>query len=62
LEARQKELAVELENPASYEKPGGAMELNREWVENADRLKELAQQWEQVALKLEETKAAAVSA
>jgi ATP-binding cassette subfamily F protein 3 len=39
LEARQKELTAELENPASYEKPGGAMELNREWVEIADRLK-----------------------
>jgi ATP-binding cassette subfamily F protein 3 len=56
LEARQKELTLELENPASYEKPGGAMELNREWMEHASRLKLLAQQWEQAALKLEETK------
>jgi ATP-binding cassette subfamily F protein 3 len=58
LEARQKELTVELESPAIYEKPGGAMALNREWVENADRLKHLAQQWEEAALKLEETKLA----
>jgi ATP-binding cassette subfamily F protein 3 len=56
LEARQKELTVELESPAIYEKPGGAMALNREWVENADRLKELAREWEQAALKLEEAK------
>jgi ATP-binding cassette subfamily F protein 3 len=55
LEARQKELTAELENPASYEKPGGAMELNRECLEIADRLKLLAQQWEQAAGKLEET-------
>jgi ATP-binding cassette subfamily F protein 3 len=54
LEARQKELTAELENPASYEKPGGAMALNREWLEIADRLKLLAQQWEQAAVKLEE--------
>jgi hypothetical protein len=32
------------------------MELNREWVEIADRLKRLAQQWEQAALKVEEAK------
>jgi ATP-binding cassette, subfamily F, member 3 len=56
LEARQKELTAELENPASYEKPGAAMELNREWVEVTDRLKELAGQWEQAAAKLEEAK------
>jgi ATP-binding cassette subfamily F protein 3 len=55
LEARQKELTAELENPASYEKPGGAMALNREWLEIADHLKVLAQQWEQAAVKLEET-------
>jgi ATP-binding cassette, subfamily F, member 3 len=62
LEARQKELTAELENPASYERPGGAMELNREWVEISDRLKLLAQQWEQAAGKLEETKLVSTSA
>jgi ATP-binding cassette subfamily F protein 3 len=56
LEARQKELTADLENPASYEKPGGAMELNREWLELAGQLKRLGQQWEQAALRLEETK------
>jgi len=60
LEARQKELTVELESPTSYETPGGAMALNREWVENTNRLKHLAQQWEQAALKLEVTKLAGV--
>jgi ATP-binding cassette, subfamily F, member 3 len=55
-EARQKELTAELENPASYEKPGGAMELNREWQEIAGRLKLLAKEWEQAAGKLEEEK------
>ena len=56
LEARQKELTAELENPATYEKPGGAMALNREWLEITGRLKLLTQQWEQAALKLEEAK------
>jgi ATP-binding cassette subfamily F protein 3 len=54
LEARQKELAVELENPAIYEKGGAVMQLNREWQENADRLQLLAQEWEQAAIRLEE--------
>jgi len=56
LEARQKELTAELENPATYEKAGGAMQLNREWLEITGRLKLLTQQWEQAALKLEEVK------
>jgi ATP-binding cassette, subfamily F, member 3 len=56
LEGRQKELTAELENPASYERPGGAMELNREWLEIAHRLKALAHEWEQAALKMEEAK------
>ncbi len=60
LEGRQKELTAALEDPASYEKPGGAMELNREWLEIASRLKELAHEWEQAAEKLEETKLAGV--
>jgi ATP-binding cassette subfamily F protein 3 len=56
LEARQKELTAALENPASYAKPGGAMPLNREWLEIAARLKLLGQEWEQAALKLENVK------
>ena len=39
LEIRQKELTAELEDPANYKKPGGPMELNREWLEIANRLK-----------------------
>jgi len=58
LEARQKVLTVELENPATYQKPGGAMELNREWLDNADRLKSLAEQWEQATVHLESPPAA----
>jgi ATP-binding cassette subfamily F protein 3 len=58
LEARQKELTAELENPASYEKPGAAMQLNREWMEVTGRLKTLGHEWEQAALKLQEAKSA----
>jgi ATP-binding cassette subfamily F protein 3 len=54
LEGRQKELASELEDPATYEKGGAAMQVNREWQENADSLKHLAREWEQAASKLEE--------
>jgi hypothetical protein len=32
------------------------MELNREWLEIADGLKRLGQQWEEAALRLEEAK------
>jgi ATP-binding cassette subfamily F protein 3 len=53
LEGRQKELTAELESPATYEKGGAVMQLNREWQENADSLKLLAQQWEQAARTLE---------
>jgi ATP-binding cassette subfamily F protein 3 len=56
LEARQKELTAELENPANYEKAGAITQLNREFVETADRLKVLAVDWEQASAKLEETK------
>jgi ATP-binding cassette subfamily F protein 3 len=54
LEGRQKELTGELENPATYEKGGAAMQLNREWQENADSLKLLAKDWEQASTRLEE--------
>ena len=62
LESRQKELTSELEDPASYEKPARAMELNRECVEIADRLKLVSQQWEQAAAKLEEANLVGTSA
>jgi ATP-binding cassette subfamily F protein 3 len=59
LEGRHKELAAELEKPATYEKGGRAMQLNREWQETALRLKQLGQQWEQAATKLAEVQAGA---
>ncbi len=62
LEARQKDLTADLENPASYEKPGAALQLNRDWLEIAERLKLLGQQWEQAALKLEAVNSAGMSA
>jgi ATP-binding cassette subfamily F protein 3 len=62
LEARQKELTADLENPASYQKPGAAQQLNRDWLEIADRLKRLGQQWEQAALKLEAVKSIGTTA
>jgi ATP-binding cassette subfamily F protein 3 len=51
LEARQKELTLELENPEAYQQPGKAMQLNREWSENSAQLEELSRQWEQAAEK-----------
>jgi ATP-binding cassette subfamily F protein 3 len=56
LEVRRKELMMDLENPASYEKPGAAMQLNREWQEIGDRLKELTAEWERAAVRLEAAK------
>jgi ATP-binding cassette, subfamily F, member 3 len=55
LETRQKELATELESPATYEKPGHAMALNRELIEVAEHLKSLGKQWEESADKLGES-------
>jgi ATP-binding cassette subfamily F protein 3 len=54
LEARQKELTAQLEDPATYEKGSGVMQLNREWQENAGTLKLLAQEWEEAATRLEQ--------
>jgi ATP-binding cassette subfamily F protein 3 len=52
LESRHKELAAELENPATYEKGGRATQVNREWHETDHRLKELGREWEQASLQL----------
>ncbi len=54
LETRQKELTAELESPATYEKPGHAMALNRELLNIADQLKTLSQDWDVAAEKLSE--------
>jgi ATP-binding cassette subfamily F protein 3 len=59
LETRQMELTVELESPEAYQQPGKAMQLNREWSENAARLEELGRQWEQAAEKTMTADAAA---
>ena len=52
LEARLKELTAELENPATYEKPGRAVELNRKLIHAQERLAELNPEWEAAAGKL----------
>jgi ATP-binding cassette subfamily F protein 3 len=53
LESRQAEIVAELERPETYEKPGRAMELNRELVDIQQRLAELTPEWEQQATRLE---------
>ena len=54
LEARVKELTAELENQATYEKPGRAVEVNRELLHAQERLAELNPEWEAAAGKLAE--------
>ena len=52
LESRLGEFTAELENPATYEKPGRAAQLNREMVHAQERLAELNPAWEAEAGKL----------
>jgi ATP-binding cassette, subfamily F, member 3 len=52
LEAKQKELTVELEKPETYQQPGRAMEINRELIYVQERMAELTPEWEAAALKL----------
>lgn len=54
MESRQSELTAELENPATYEKSGKAMEINRELMEILDRLPSLTSEWEAAATRLAE--------
>ncbi|HEV2453146.1 MAG TPA: ATP-binding cassette domain-containing protein [Verrucomicrobiae bacterium] len=54
LEAQLKDLTAELENPATYEKPGRAVEVNRELLHAQERLAELNPEWETAAGKLAE--------
>jgi len=54
LETQLKDLTVELENPATYEKPGRAVEVNRELMHAQERLAELNPRWEAAAGKLAE--------
>lgn len=52
LESRVAELTTELENAATYEKPGRAVEVNRELLHAQDRLAVLNPEWETEANKL----------
>ncbi len=54
LEARQQELAAELENPATYTKPGAAQGINRELAGITDELATLNTQWEKASERLAE--------
>lgn len=54
LEQRQASLTAELEDPATYDKPGRAAEITRELPEVIAQLNELNQAWETAALKLAE--------
>ena len=49
MEKQQAELTAELEKPETYEKPGRAMEINRELVDVQGRLAELNPEWEREA-------------
>jgi len=54
LEAREKELAAELENPDSYAS-GRAMQINRELLEVSGRLPTIMAEWEAVTQELQKT-------
>src|SRR5215469_5507999 len=54
LETRLKDLTAELENPATYEKTGRAVEVNRDLLHVQERLAELNPEWEAAAGKLAE--------
>jgi len=49
LESRQKQLTAELEDPSTYERGGGAMELNRQLMAIADDLARVTAEWEDLA-------------
>jgi ATP-binding cassette subfamily F protein 3 len=52
LEQKQTELTAELEKPETYQKPGRAMEINRELIYVQERLAEIGPEWEAAAGKL----------
>ena len=54
LEEKQKKVVSELEDQATYEKPGLAAQLNRELVDIQDKLAELNPKWEAAANHLAE--------
>ena len=59
LETRQKELTTQLEDPATYQSGGKAMELNRELMGISDSLETLNAEWELLAQKDASLQAAA---
>ena len=54
LEAKQAELATELEEPETYSTPGMAQNLNRELTSIVDQIATATAEWEKAASKLEE--------
>ncbi|HEX3798453.1 MAG TPA: ABC-F family ATP-binding cassette domain-containing protein [Verrucomicrobiae bacterium] len=58
LEEKQTSLSAELEKPETYEKPGRAMEINRELIYVQERLAEIEPEWETASVKLAETESA----
>jgi len=52
LEKSQLELTAELELPATYEKPGRAVEINRHLTGTAESLARVVPEWEAAAAKL----------
>ncbi len=58
LEQKQKELAAELEDPATYDKPGRAVAVNRELSTVTEDLTRVTADWEQAAARVNELKPA----
>ena len=52
LEGQQKELAIELEDPAVYESGGRAVAINRELSAVSDELERLTAEWEAATAEL----------
>jgi ATP-binding cassette subfamily F protein 3 len=52
LEARQAEIVAEMENPATYQKPGAAQQLNRELAAAQADLQKLQADWENASTRL----------
>ncbi len=58
LEAQHQELVAELEQPETYDKPGRAVEVNRQILGIQDRLAALTPEWEKEATRLTELETA----
>jgi ATP-binding cassette subfamily F protein 3 len=59
MEARQRELTADLENPETYGKPGAAQGINRELAGITDELETLTKQWEAASERLAQFEATA---